>query len=148
MLTISEITPDNLGAMLALRLRPGQDRFVAPVATSLAEAYVSRETAWPRAILDDDEVVGFVMGAFDPDNELHFFRCGIWRLNVSGDRQGRGVGAFAVGAVADEAKRHGQDRLTVLWVPGDDGPEGFYRRVGFRPTGETFAGQAVGELPL
>jgi diamine N-acetyltransferase len=53
-----------------------------------------------------------------------------------------------VEAVGAEARRRGQRRLTVLWVPGEDGPEGFYRRLGFRRTGEELHGQVVGELEL
>ncbi|MFD5320793.1 hypothetical protein [Streptomyces sp. NPDC127098] len=35
--------------------------------------------------------------------------------------------------------------MTVLWVPRPGGAEPFYRALGFRPTGETIAGQVVGE---
>lgn len=33
-------------------------------------------------------------------------------------------------------------------VPGEGGPEGFYLRLGFRPTREEFDGEVLGELPL
>jgi len=141
-LRLAGVTADNVGAAIRLELRPGQERFVAPVAHSLAEAYV-HPTAWPRVVFDGDELVGFVMGNFDPDNEQEAFRCGIWRLNVAAAAQGRGVGRFAVDAVAEEARRRGQTRITVLWVKGLDGPEGFYLRLGFVPVGELF-GQVVG----
>lgn len=105
-------------------------------------------TAWPRLILDDDRVVGFVMGNFDPENEIGAFRAGIWRLNIAADQQGQGYGRFAVEAVAAEARRRGHNRITVLWVQGDGGPEGFYLRLGFTPTGEVMGGETVGELML
>jgi diamine N-acetyltransferase len=145
-LRLAELTPDNLGAAVGLTLRPGQEKFVAPVVQSVAEAYVT-PTAWPRVVLDGDEVVGFVMANFDPDNELAEFRCGIWRLNVAAAAQGRGVGRFAVDAVAEEARRRGRSRLTVLWEKGAEGPEGFYLRLGFVPTGELF-GEVVGTKEL
>ena len=63
---------------------------------SIAEAYVT-PTAWPRAIVGGDAVVGFVMANWGPDNELEQFRAGIWRLNVDESAQGTGVGRFAVG---------------------------------------------------
>ena len=119
---------------------------MAPVVESVAEAYVT-PTAWPRAILDDDEVVGFVMANFDPDHELEAFRAGVWRLNVAATAQGRGVGRFAVEQVAAEARRRGVERITVLWERGEGGPEGFYLRLGFVPTGELF-GETVGTLEL
>lgn len=142
-LQIAELTPDNLPAAVKMPLRPGQERFVAPVVESIAEAYVN-PTAWPRVILDDEQVVGFVMGNFDPDNELEAFRAGIWRLNVHADAQGRGVGRFAVDAIAAEAKARGFERITVLWERGDGGPEGFYLALGFEPTGEELFGEVVG----
>jgi diamine N-acetyltransferase len=145
-LRLAELTPDNLGAAVGLTLKPGQEKFVAPVVQSIAEAYVT-PTAWPRVVLDGDDVVGFVMANFDPDNELDAFRCGIWRLNVAAGAQGRGVGRFAVDAVAEEARRRGQSRITVLWEKGPDGPEGFYLTLGFTPTGELF-GEIVGSKDI
>jgi diamine N-acetyltransferase len=148
-LRLAKITPENVRAACELRVRPEQERFVASVERSLAEAYAAGpDIAWPRLVMDGDEAVGFVMGGFDPDAGIDAFRCGIWRLNVSAGHQGRGYGRFAVRAVAEEARRRGQNRLTVLWVPGEDGPEGFYTGLGFRPTGQVLGGQVVGEMFL
>ncbi|WP_299955741.1 GNAT family N-acetyltransferase [uncultured Modestobacter sp.] len=148
-LRLALVTPENVVEACRLEVRPEQQGVVAPVAVSLAEAYASPRIAWPRVVTDGDggPVVGFVMGGFDPDNEVPAFRCGIWRLTVAAAAQGAGVGRFAVQAVAEEARRRGNDRLTVLWVRHDNGPEGFYRHLGFRPTGELF-GQVLGELAL
>jgi diamine N-acetyltransferase len=145
-LRLAELTADNIDAAVGLTLRPGQEKFVAPVVRSIADAYVT-PTAWPRLVFDGDRLVGFVMANFDPGNELAEFRCGIWRLNVAADAQGRGVGRFAVDAVAEEARRRGNSRITVLWEKGADGPEGFYLTLGFVPTGELF-GEVVGAKNL
>ena len=91
---------------------------------------------------------GIRQGNFDPENEVDAFRAGIWRLNIAADAQGRGYGRFAVEAIAAEARLRGHDRITVLWVQGDGGPEGFYLRLGFTPTGEVLGGEIVGELSL
>ncbi|WP_223171330.1 GNAT family N-acetyltransferase [Microbacterium sp. NIBRBAC000506063] len=104
-------------------------------------------TAWPRVILEDDEVVGFVMANWDPENEIPEFRGGIWRLNVADEAKGRGVGRFAVEQVVHEARRRGYSQITVLWDPAEDGPEGFYLKAGFEKTGELF-GETVGTLAL
>ena len=147
-LRLAELTADNVQAACGIDVKPEQRTFVAPVVESLAEAYVHYGTAWPRLILDDDRVVGFVMGNFDPANETDAFRAGIWRLNIAAAEQGRGYGRFAVEAIAAEARRRGQKRITVLWLQGDDGPEDFYLRLGFTPTGEVMGGEIVGELLL
>lgn len=147
-LRLAKIDRDNVAAACRLAVRPDQDSFVAPVAVSLAEAYAQPDVAWPRLVYDGDELVGFVMGGFDPDSPIPFFRCGIWRLNIAAEQQGKGYGRFAACAVLDEARRRGQRRATVLWVPGSGGPEGFYLKLGFKPTGEQFHGQIVGEISL
>ena len=149
-LRLAEITPSNVVEACRLTVRPEQEGVVSPVAVSLAEAYANPPTAGPRLVTDGDggPVVGFVMAGFDPGNASPAFRCGIWRLNVAAAAQGNGVGRFAVQAVAAEARRRGNDRLTVLWVRHAHGPEGFYLRLGFRPTGEEVFGQVAGELGL
>jgi diamine N-acetyltransferase len=111
-LRLVELTPDNLAAACRIGVKPEQKKFVAPVVESIAEAYVNYGSAWPRLILDDDRVVGFVMGGFNPDSEIDAFRAGIWRLNIAADEQGRGYGRFAVQAIATEARRRGQKRIT------------------------------------
>lgn len=145
---LEKVTPENVAAACRLKVAPGQEEFVAPVAHSLAEAYASPEQAWPRLICEGDRVVGFVMGGFDPDPPLEAFRCGIWRLAIAADAQGMGYGRFGVEAVKAEARRRGEPRLTVSWRPGEGGPEAFYLRLGFRPTGEMLESEILAELIL
>jgi len=145
-LRLVELDADNLPAVVAIPPAVGDKAYVAPVVFSIAEAYVT-PTAWPRVIVDGDDVVGFVMANWDPDNEIAEFRGGIWRLNVAHDAKGRGVGRFAVEQVREEARRRGFDQITVLWDPAPDGPEQFYLRVGFQKAGELF-GETVGVLPV
>ena len=145
-LRLVELDADNLPAVVAIPPAVGDKAYVAPVVFSIAEAYVT-PTAWPRVIVDGDDVVGFVMANWDPDNEIAEFRGGIWRLNVADEAKGRGVGRFAVEQVREEARRRGYDQITVLWDPAPDGPEQFYLRVGFQKAGELF-GETVGVLPV
>jgi diamine N-acetyltransferase len=151
-LHLEEITAGNLDDAIGVTVRPDQDHLVAPVVKSLAEAYVHPTVAWPRLIRDGGLPVGFLMGFFDADfaegKGDPDLRSGLWRLNVAVGAQGRGVGRFAVDSVAAEVRRRGGDRLTTTWHPGPDGPEGFYRALGFRTTGELSGGQVVGELRL
>ncbi|MBT2407675.1 MULTISPECIES: GNAT family N-acetyltransferase [unclassified Streptomyces] len=151
-LRLEPVTAANIDAVCAIQVRPDQAHLVSPVVKSLAEAYVHGETAWPRAIVDGDEVVGFVMAFLDiawaPDRDPADIRSGIWRLNISATHQGRGYGRFAVGAVTAELRRRGAARAYVTWEPGAGTPEPFYLGLGFRLTGETSGGQTVGELTL
>ncbi|WNZ12123.1 GNAT family N-acetyltransferase [Streptomyces sp. 11x1] len=149
---LAEISPANLDAALAVRVRPDQEHLVEPVVQSLAEAYVHPGVAWPRLIMDDDRAVGFLMAFLDidwkGDGSGTDIRSGLWRLNIAADEQGRGYGRFAVESVAAEIRRRGGDRVHVTWHPGPDGPERFYLGLGFRTTGETSGGQTVGMLEL
>jgi diamine N-acetyltransferase len=139
-------------AVLALRLRPGQERFVSDVAESLAQAAAHPEAKpWPRAVYAGDVPVGFVMLSFDvapapPDLLGPWF---LWKLLVDGRHQGRGYGAAAVRLVAGVVRANGGAELLTSYVPGDDGPAGFYRRLGFVPTGDVDEdGEIVARLPL
>ncbi|MFD3946273.1 GNAT family N-acetyltransferase [Streptomyces sp. NPDC058579] len=156
-LRLEKITPANVEAALALRVHPHQEKNVSSVAHSLAEAYAFGATAWPRLILDGDEVVGFLMAFLDiqwaPERDPDDRRSGLWRLNIAAGRQGKGYGRFAVEAVREEIRRRGDGgplstSMYVTWEPGEDGPEGFYLGLGFRTTGETSGGETVGVLDV
>ncbi|MEW1870882.1 GNAT family N-acetyltransferase [Streptomyces caelestis] len=150
-LRLEEITPENLKAALGVRVRPDQEFAVAPVANSLAEAYVRPDSAWPRLIMDGDRAVGFLMAFLDIDwheDGGSVIRSGLWRLNIAAEEQGRGYGRFAVESVAEELHRRGTRELYVTWHPGDHGPEDFYLTLGFRRTGEITEGETVGVLDL
>ncbi|THG29783.1 GNAT family N-acetyltransferase [Naasia lichenicola] len=147
-LRLEELNAGNIVAANTLTLKPGQEQFVAPVSHSIAEAYVNPTTAWPRVVLEDDEVAGFIMANFDPDADQEEFRSCIWRINVAAHAQGHGVGTFAVRALADEARDRGFRRLTVIYETGDEGPEAFFSHVGFRQFRETRYGEAIAALDL
>ncbi|MFI9417694.1 GNAT family N-acetyltransferase [Streptomyces werraensis] len=149
-LRLEKITPANLEAALALRVRPEQEFAVDPVAHSLAEAYVRPDKAWPRVIVDADRVVGFVMAflGFDWRDDGTDLRSGLWRLNIAADEQGKGYGRFAVNAVAEELRRRGTKALHVTWHPGEHGPEDFYLALGFEKTAEKVDEEHVGVLRL
>ncbi|WP_382303816.1 GNAT family N-acetyltransferase [Herbiconiux sp. UC225_62] len=147
-LRLEELSASNIVAANTLSLKPGQEQFVAPVSHSIAEAYVNPVTAWPRVVLEDDEVVGFIMGNFDPDAPEVEFRGCIWRINVAATAQGHGVGRFAVLALADEARSRGFDRVTVIFEQGEAGPAAFFEKLGFVPIGETPYGETIAALDL
>ncbi|MFB2554755.1 GNAT family N-acetyltransferase [Herbiconiux liangxiaofengii] len=147
-LSLEELSASNIVAANTLTLKPGQEQFVAPVSHSIAEAYVNPATAWPRVVREDGEVVGFIMGNFDPEAQEEEFKACIWRINVDADAQGHGVGRFAVLSVADEARRRGLERITVIYEPGEAGPAAFFEKLGFTPYSETPYGETVAALEL
>src|SRR6266511_2744507 len=59
--TLCEITEENREAVLALRVAPGQERFVGAVRGALREAAEYRHAKpWYLAVYGGDEPVGFV----------------------------------------------------------------------------------------
>ncbi len=145
---LEPVTTENVRAACKLELRPGQEDLVAPVAWSLADAYTAPDIAWPRLIYDGGELVGFIMAAFDPENQNSLYHSYLWRLNIGAEHQGKHYGRFAVEALCQEAIRRGNDRLTVSYHEYPHGPQGFYQRLGFRPTGEYNQGEAIAERIL
>jgi GNAT superfamily N-acetyltransferase len=147
-LRLEELSAATIVAANSLTLRPGQEQFVTPPSYAIADAVIDPMTSWPRVVLDGDTVVGFIRGNFDEDNPLPEFRSCIWRINVAADAQGAGIGKFAIMGLADEARRRGFDALTVIWEPGEEGPEDFFLKLGFTITGQTQYGENIGSLAL
>jgi GNAT superfamily N-acetyltransferase len=147
-LRLNELNAETISAANRLTLKPGQEDYLEPETYTHAEQQLDPAGSWPRVIVDDDEVVGYIMGAFDDDAPEEFLRAALWRVNVAAKAQGRGVGRFAIAALADEARKRGFSRLTVVWAPGDAGPGAFFESVGFKVIGQTPFGENLGALDL
>jgi GNAT superfamily N-acetyltransferase len=150
--TLDAITDDDLGSVLALAVAPGQERFVSSVADSLAEAADHPEgNPWIGAVHADGRPVGFVMLSWDvvprpPHLNGPWF---LWKLLIDARHQRKGYGREVVRQVADLVREQGGTELLTSHVPGDDGPGGFYARLGFVPTGDIDPdGEVLLRLPL
>jgi len=147
-LRLEELTAQTIVAARNLALKPGQAAFIAPETYEHSEQDLDPAGSWPRVVMDGEHLVGYVMGAFDPDAPEEFLKAALWRIHVEAEAQGSGVGRFAVKALADEARRRGFSRLTVVWASGEAGPEEFFKAVGFELVGETPYGENLGALTL
>ena len=147
-LRLNELNAETISAANGLTLKPGQEDYLEPETYTHVEQQLDPAGSWPRVIVDDDQVVGYIMGAFDDDAPEEFLRAALWRVNVAAEAQGRGVGKFAIAALADEARKRGFSRLTVVWAPGDAGPGAFFESVGFTVIGQTPFGENLGALEL
>jgi len=122
-----------------LRVAAAQERFVGTVARALADAReIPEAKPWYRAVYAGDEAVGFVMLSWDvpPEPPRIIGPWFLWKLLIDEHHQGRGYGREVVRRVADIVAANGASELLTSCVPGPDGPEGFYLRIGFTPTGE------------
>jgi diamine N-acetyltransferase len=144
---LHEITKDNVGDVFDLKVAPEQGEFVSTNAWSLAQAYAERDIAWPRAIVADSSIVGFLMLEIDPEEENghpHW----LWRLMLDAAHQRRGHGSAALALAVEHLRSIGAEELYTSWVQGEGGPEDFYLRLGFVPTGEIDDGEIVACLDL
>jgi len=146
-----EITDENRDAVCALRVHPGQERFVAGVSRSLEQAVAIPEAEpWYRAVYAGDEPVAFVMLSWNvpPGRPGILGPYFLWRLLIDGRFQRRGYGTAILDAVVELVRADGATELLTSHVPGDGGPEPFYRKYGFEPTGEVEDGEPVLRLDL
>jgi diamine N-acetyltransferase len=147
---LCEVTAENLRAVLALDVAESQRSFVASNARSIAETHFHPE-AWFRAIYAGSQPVGFLMlhdESLRPQSceQVYYF---LWRLMIDGSYQGRGFGRRAIELLLDHVRTRPDAReLLTSCRRGAGSPEGFYLRLGFRPTGQIEDGEFVLRLPL
>jgi GNAT superfamily N-acetyltransferase len=136
---LHEISDANRDAVLAVHGGAAEGRFVSSVADSLNEAAETPEgSPWYRAVYLAGEPVGFVMLSWDvtlqpPDIIGPWF---LWKLIVDEPQQRRGIGRAVVEEVVRLIRAEGASELYTSHVIGEGGPDGFYERLGFVPTGE------------
>ncbi len=124
---------------------PEDQHFVAPNVFSLAQAYIYQPKARPFAIMNDGEIVGFIMLDWDEDEHA---LC-IWRLMIATKHQGKGYGQEAIRLAIIMAKEAGVfNRIWLDYAPGNAVAEHVYSKLGFKPTGEVIDGEIVMELKL
>ena len=136
--SLREITAENRDAVVALRVAPSQERFVGTVAGALEDAReIPEAKPWYRAIYVDDRPIGFLMLSWDvtPDPPRIIGPWFLWKLLVDEGHQRRGYGREAVELVAAIVRMQGAAELLTSCVLEEGGPEPFYRRIGFVPTG-------------
>lgn len=143
-ITLREVTKDNLGDILRLKVKPEQEKFVAGNAVSLAQAHFE-EKAWFRAVYADETPIGFVMLYDDPEKTDYF----LWRFMIDERYQGLGFGRRALQLVIDHVRAQPDaTELLLSYFPAEGGPEPFYAGLGFVNTGEVQDGENVMSLAL
>jgi diamine N-acetyltransferase len=135
------LTAETLRTIIGLDVSASQRQYVASNAVSIAEAHVN-PGAWFRAVYAGELPVGFVMlfnptipGAIasDPVEPTDMV---LWRLMIDRRYQRQGLGRRTLDVVRSHVAGMGRfRRLLTSYVPGPDGPEGFYLSYGFSKTG-------------
>lgn len=145
---LAPITADTVLNWFALAPHHSQQRFVAPMPQSFAQAlYPPQERGHqlvPRlhGVTADGEPAGFCMWLEPtPDSPPY-----LWRFLVDRRHQGRGIGQRALVELVDLLTREGHRSLRLGAVEGPGSPLGFYQRFGFRATGEVEDGETIAQL--
>ena len=146
-----ELRSDDVVAVCRLSdtLDEAQRRMVADNAISIAQGHCSPD-AWMRAIYAGGEPVGFVM-LHEGDDISDGIDCEgpfLWRLMIAGPQQGKGYGRAAVEQLVAMLRARGATRFTTSCGQGEGNPEGFYRGLGFQPTGEWYDDEVELRLEL
>ena len=146
---VRPVTDANVDELIKLKTTETQERFVASVAKSLAQASV-RPAGRPLGLYADGQPVGFLLlwdSRRDPVPADRGDALYIWRLMIDARFQKRGHGQAAMRWVIDEARRTGVSRVALSHVPENTVGK-FYERFGFRYTGKVDGGEREMVLPL
>ena len=145
MVTLKEITCENLDEVLALKVDDGQRSFVSSNAESLAQGYVYSETAFPFAVYDDDMIVGFIMMGYYEAKEYYT----LWKLMIDKRYLNSGYGRKALELGIDYMReRFGVSEIYTGVVPENTVAKELYKSVGFNETGLAESGMEEMRLVL
>lgn len=146
-----ELDHRNAGDFVKLATHHSEERFVAPMAASYADALFpdvdngGALVPWLRGITADGEPAGFMMTAEVSDTNPDPY---LWRLLIDRRHQRRGIAARALEQLATRLVESGWSTLYTSWVDGPGSPRPFYERLGFVPTGEIVEGEVEARLEL
>lgn len=150
-LRLLPLTLENHRGYYALRSHHSQERFVAPMTWSYADALfpevIDGAPVVPRlyGVEADGEPAAFVMIAeVTPAHPEPY----LWRFLVDRRHQRRGVGRRALDLLGAQLFAEGCTTLVTSWVPGPGTPAGFYRSYGFVETGQIVDGEIEGRVQL
>jgi len=145
------LTLENNRDYYALRTHHSQERFVASMSWSFADALfpevIDGAPVVPRlyGVEADGEPVAFMMIAeVTPAHPEPY----LWRLLVDRRHQRRGLGRRALDLLCDKLRAEGCTTLVTSWVPGPGTPAPFYRKYGFLETGEMVDGETLVRLQM
>ena len=145
MITIKEITTENIDDVLALKVRDDQKSFVVTNAESLAKAYVYSKTAYPFAVYEEETLVGFIMMGYYEVKGYYT----LWEFMIDQKYQNKGYGRQALKLGIKFIKdTFNPDSIYTGVASGNAVAKGLYESVGFVSTGLVELGMEEMKLSL
>ena len=146
MIRFKGITEENFDDIIKMK-RPDDEKFVAPNAVSLAQAWLYRDNGdvFPFAVYNDDTIVGFMLLEEETEDSTLI----LWRIMFPPEHENKGYGTAAVKLLIKYAKESGRyQRLTLICSPENIVARHIYDKLGFLPTGQIRYGDVEMELIL
>ena len=146
MIRFKGITEENFDDIIKMK-RPDDEKFVAPNAVSLAQAWLYRDNGdvFPFAVYNDDTIVGFMLLEEEAEDSTLI----LWRIMFPPEHENKGYGTAAVKLLIKYAKESGRyQRLTLICSPENIVARHIYDKLGFLPTGQIQYGDVEMELIL
>lgn len=129
-----------------MKVKESQRDFVPSAAVSLAKVYIKPDgdaiEYIPFSIYDNEQMVGFIMHAYEPDTANMYWINGFF---IDKNYQGRGYGrpalAEMIGWIKTKFPQCEEIRLTVH--KDNHHARNLYKNFGFSPTGEIWGEEEV-----
>ncbi|HFI0167976.1 TPA: GNAT family N-acetyltransferase [Streptococcus suis] len=133
MIRLELVNKDNFDQVLDLEVAPKDQRRVASVEYSLAQAWLYREEGHllPYAVKSGQKVVGFVLLSIQEDKSYY-----VWRLLIDRHYQNRGYGKEVIRQVIGLAKEDPScHTITMNYVIGNHKMRYILEKLGFQSVG-------------
>lgn len=136
--TLRPITKENWQQAIRLKVKEGQDKFVAPSWYSILQAHFEDHTV--RAIYAGETLVGMTMYNYMPAEKAGY----ISRLLIDREHQRKGYGAAAMELIlADLQLLPACEYVYISFVPENESAQTLYAKLGFEDTGTVEDGEIV-----
>ncbi|HEL1614592.1 TPA: GNAT family N-acetyltransferase [Streptococcus suis] len=134
MIRLELVNKDNFEAVLQVQLAPEDQRRVASVEYSLAQAWLYKDSGMilPYAVVSGRKVVGFAMLSIEPKDNSYY----LWRLLIDKKYQNQGFGKEVIRQVLRRARDDQQcHKVTVNYVIGNHKMRYILEKLGFQSVG-------------
>ena len=134
MIRLELVNKDNFDQVLDLEVAPKDQRRVASVEYSLAQAWLYRdsEVLFPYAVKSGQLTVGFLLLSYQHMENSYY----IWRLLIDQKYQNQSFGKEVIRQVLQRAKDDQQcHKVTVNYVIGNHKMRYILEKFGFQPVG-------------
>lgn len=119
-------------------LSPAIQKFTVELPDNRLRFVFPNRLPWPHLLRSIPIILHF---GSDYEDGIDCSGAFLWRLMIATPYQGKGYGQEAVRFIVQHLRAQGYRELFTSCGLGEGSPEGFYRRLGFEPTGDMYGDQ-------